>query len=61
MKISFRKVLMIGVIGLGLIIFSEIFQKPSLKILGIFALAVVFVINSKILLKRIEKLENGNK
>ena len=52
---------MIGVAGLGLIIFSEILQKPSLRILGIFALAVVFVVNSRILMKRIENLENGNK
>ena len=62
MKINFKKVLMIGVVGLVLIIIAEIFQIRFLRILGVFALAVVFVINSKMLLKRIEKLEkNGQR
>lgn len=61
MKINFEKILILGLVGLLLIIVSEFFQIFSLKILGLVTLAVVFVINSRRLVKRIERLENGNK
>ncbi|MBA7654574.1 hypothetical protein ES703_62455 [subsurface metagenome] len=60
-KIELKKILLLGLIGLALIIASEIFRILSLKVLGLIILAVVFVINSTLLVKRIEKLENGNR
>lgn len=59
MKIEIKKILLLGLVGLILIIASEIFRIVSLKVLGLLIVAVVFVFNSKKLIKRIEKLENG--
>ena len=60
MKINFKKILVIGFLGVFLIIVAEILQIRILSILGIINLAIVFVINSKMLMWRIEKLENGS-
>ena len=60
MKTDFSKILFIGLICLLVIIIAEVFQIRILSILGIINLAIVFVINSKILMRRIEKLENGS-
>ena len=59
MKVKLKKILLLGLIGLILIIASEIFRVVSLKVLGLVIVAVVFAFNSKKLIKRIEKLENG--
>ncbi len=59
MKKNFKKILMLGLVGIVLIIASEILGMLPLKILGFVILSVVFVINSNMLAKRIEKLENG--
>ena len=61
MKIDLKKMLLLGLVGLVLLVVSEIFQILPLKVSGIIVLAVFFVINSRLLIKRIEKLENGNK
>lgn len=58
-KIDLKKIFLLGLVGLTLIIASEIFQMLSLKVLGFVILAVMFVVNSKLLSKRIGKLENG--
>ena len=61
MKIDLKKMLLLGLVGLVLLVVSEIFQILPLKVSGIIVLAVFFVINSRLLIKRIEKLENGSK
>jgi len=48
-------------IGLMLLIVSEIFRILPLKVSGLVVLAAFFAINSRLLVKRIEALENGKK
>ena len=60
MKIDFKKVLFIGLIGILEVIIAEVLQIRLLKVSGVIILAVAFVINSKMLMGRIEKLENGS-
>ncbi len=54
---SFQKLIIIGLVGLLLLIVGEYTHITSLKIIGIIFLAVILITNTKILNRRIEKLE----
>ena len=60
-KFGFKEVLYLGLIGVLSIIAADIIQDRLLKIIGVIILSIVFVVNSKMILKRIEELEKNVK
>jgi len=60
-KCGFKEVFYVGLIGIFSVIAGDIFRDRFLRIVGIVFLAIVFVINSRMLLKRIERLERNVK
>jgi len=58
-RLGFKEVLYVGLAGVLLVIAGDVSKDISLRIVGIIFLAIVFVINSRMLLKRIERLEKN--